>query len=552
LQKICRSAEKLALALGTRGLVNIQYLIYEDELYVIEVNPRASRTVPYISKVTNVPMVDIASRVMLGEKLADLGYGTGLYRTPPYYAVKVPVFSFEKLHDANSMLSPEMKSTGEVLGIGKTMAEALFKGLSGAGFTFPSGKAKREAGVLISVEESDYEESISLAKRFYDLGIKLYATSGTASTIETLGIAVESVSKEEIEDLMEGGALSYIVYTGAVKDGTVGDYIALHKRAMQLGVPCLTSLDTANALAEIIEGRFNGANTELVDINHMRPWRQKIHFAKMHACGNDYIFIENFDGAITCPESLCVGLCTPHYGIGGDGIVLIERSSVADAKMRIFNRDGSAGKMAGNSIRCVGKYLYDKGYVRSEYITVETAVGINRLRLYLRDGKVNTVTVDMGKADLSAKAIPAKTEAETMINYPLLIGDKTYTVTCVSVGNPHCVLFCDGIDGIDTEKMGTQFEYADIFPERINTEFVRVVNKTTLRMRVWERGNGETLACGTGACAAVVAAAENGFCAKGTDVTVKVRGGDLVVNYSDEHVLLSGNAVLVYEGDFEY
>ena len=148
LQKICRSAEKLALALGTRGLVNIQYLIYEDELYVIEVNPRASRTVPYISKVTNVPMVDIASRVMLGEKLADLGYGTGLYRTPPYYAVKVPVFSFEKLHDANSMLSPEMKSTGEVLGIGKTMAEALFKGLSGAGFTFPSGKAKREAGVL--------------------------------------------------------------------------------------------------------------------------------------------------------------------------------------------------------------------------------------------------------------------------------------------------------------------------------------------------------------------------------------------------------------------
>ncbi len=552
LHKICRSAEKLALALGTRGLVNIQYLIFEDELYVIEVNPRASRTVPYISKVTNVPMVDIASRVMLGEKLADLGYGTGLYRTPPYYAVKVPVFSFEKLHDANSILSPEMKSTGEVLGIGKTMAEALFKGLCSAGFTFPEGQRRGSAGVLISVEESDYEESISLAKRFYDLGIRLYATTGTAAAIANLGIDVESVEKEEIDALMEGGKLSYIIYTGAVKDSTVGDYIALHKRAMQLGVPCLTSLDTANALAEIIEGRFNCHNTELVDINAMRPWRQKIRFAKMHSCGNDYIFIENFDGKITCPESLCVSLCTPHYGIGGDGIVLIEKSSKADAKMRMFNRDGSEGKMAGNSIRCIGKYLYDKGYVRSEYISVETASGISRLRLYLRDGKVSTVTVDMGKASLAVAALPAKTEQETLVNYPLCVGDKTYNVTCVSVGNPHCVLFCDSIDAIDTAALGPQFEYADVFPERINTEFVRVVNKTTLRMRVWERGNGETLACGTGACAAVVAAAENGLCAKDTDVTVKVRGGDLIVRYTDDRVLLSGSAVMVYEGEFEY
>ncbi len=552
LKKICRSAEKLALALKTKGLVNIQYLIYENELYVIEVNPRASRTVPYISKVTNVPMVDLASRVMLGEKLADLGYGTGLYRTPPYYAVKVPVFSFEKLHDANSILSPEMKSTGEVLGIGKTMAEALFKGLSAAGFTFPTEKERQNAGVLISVEESDYDESVALAKRFYDLGIPIYATCGTAAEIRTLGIDVKSAEKEEIEPLMEKGELSYIVYTGAVKDGTVGDYIALHKRAMQLGVPCLTSLDTAGALAEIIEGRFNGANTELVDINGMRPWRKKISFAKMHSCGNDYIFIENFDGTITCPESLCVNLCTPHYGVGGDGIVLMEQSSVADVKMRVFNRDGSEGGMAGNSIRCVGKYLYDKGYVRSESISVETAGGINRLRLYIRDGKVSTVTVDMGRAELHSEKIPVKSETETVINYPIKINEEKYNITCVSMGNPHCVLFCDGIDAIPLSDIGPRFEYADIFPERVNTEFVRVVNKTTLRMRVWERGNGETLACGTGACAAVVAAAENGFCEKNTDVTVKLRGGDLMVNYSDERILLTGNAVMVYEGTFEY
>jgi len=554
LQKICRCSEKLALALGTKGLVNIQYLIYEDELYVIEVNPRASRTVPYISKVTNVPMVDLATRVMLGARLADLGYGTGLYRTPPYSAVKVPVFSFEKLNDANSILGPEMKSTGEVLGIGKTMAEALFKGLSAAGMAVPSRGS--HAGVLISVEENDYQEILSLAKRFSDLGMKLYATSGTAATISQMGVDVVSVRNaaeaSDITDLMEGGSISYIIYTGAVKDATMGDYIALHRRAMQLGIPCLTSLDTANALAEIIESRFTGDNTELVDINAMRTWRQRIHFAKMHSCGNDYIFVENFDGSITCPESLCVGLCAPHYGIGADGLVLIEKSTVADARMRSFNRDGSEGRMAGNNIRCVAKYLYDKGYVRSEYMSVETGSGVYRMKLYLRDGKVNSVCVDMGKADMLAANVPVNLDKQTVIDEPVVIGDKDYRITCLSVGNPHCVVFDDGIDGLDLAKIGPQFEYANIFPERINTEFVRVVNRTNLRMRVWERGNGETLACGTGACAAVIAAAENGLCDKGVDVIVKLRGGDLTVNYTDDRVLLTGSAVMVFEGEFEY
>ncbi len=326
LHKIADVSEKLALALGTQGLVNIQYLIYENELYVIEVNPRASRTVPYISKVTGVPMVDLASRVMLGARLADLGYGTGLYRTPPYCAVKVPVFSFEKLNDANSILGPEMKSTGEVLGIGKTTAEALYKGLTAAGFKVP-GKGKK-AGVLLSVEENDYQEVLSLAKQFYDLGIALYATGGTAEAIASLGIPVTAVANASESDaiirLMESGALNYVIYTGAVKDATMGDFIALHRRAMQLGIPCLTSPDTASALAQIIASGFNLDNTELVDINAMRPWQQTVHFAKMHSCGNDYIFIENFDGAITCPESLCVSLCDRHYGIGADGIVLIE------------------------------------------------------------------------------------------------------------------------------------------------------------------------------------------------------------------------------------
>jgi len=556
LQKICDCSEKLALAMETKGLVNIQYLIFDNELYVIEVNPRASRTVPYISKVTNVPMVDIASKVMLGEKLKNLGYGTGLYRTPPYFAVKVPVFSFEKLNDVNSILGPEMKSTGEVLGIGKSMSEALFKGLTAAGFTVPSSHMDKDAGVLISVEENDYQEIISIAKRFYDLGITLYATTGTADAISRAGITVTSVANatenDEIWTLMESGRIDYIVYTGAVKDATVGNYIKLHRRAMQLGIPCLTSLDTSNALVDIIESRFNIFNTELVDINSMRLWRQKITFSKMHSCGNDYIYIENFDNKLTCPESLCVSLCASHFGIGGDGIVLIEKSTVADAKMRTFNRDGTEGKMAGNSIRCVAKYLYDKGYVRSEYISVETISGIYFMRLYLRDGKVNSVSVNMGKADMVAANLPAKVTVEKMVNYPITVGRDECKVTCLSVGNPHCVVFVNALDAIDVSDIGPQFECLPIFPERINTEFVRVINDTTLRMRVWERGNGETLSCGTGACAAVVAAVENGYCDMGKDITVKLPGGDLIVNYTDEEIILTGNAVMIYEGIFEY
>ena len=273
-EKICDISTKLALALGTKGLVNIQYLIFDNELYVIEVNPRASRTIPYISKVTGVPMVDLASRVMLDEPLKDLGFGTGLYKAPPYCAIKVPVFSFEKLNDADSILGPEMKSTGEVLGIGITKAEALFKGLSAAGFHLPTAREKDKTGVLLSVEDEDFPDAIAVAKRCYDRGIAVYATKDTARAISAVGIHVTPVADPKISDeifgLMENGSVNYIIYTGAVKDDTVGDYTALHRRAMVLGIPCMTSLDTANALMDILGSRFTLENTELVDINCMR------------------------------------------------------------------------------------------------------------------------------------------------------------------------------------------------------------------------------------------------------------------------------------------
>ena len=556
LEQIIECSEKLALSLGTKGLVNIQYLIYENELYVIEVNPRASRTIPYISKVTGVPMVELATKIMIGHSLQSLGYGTGLYKVPPYFAVKVPVFSFQKLNDVNSALGPEMKSTGEVLGMGKTIEEALFKGLLSAGFKIDHEAAQKQQGVFITVNKNDRFEVVKLAKKFDDLGIKIYATKQTAKEISGLGIDVEIVNKlnedNSILELLETGKINYIIYTGKSDKKSISDYIRLHNRAMQLSIAVLTSLDTANALADIIASRYNQRNTELVDINHMRKTREKLKFSKMQGTGNDYIFFENFDGRITCPESLSIAFSDRHYGIGADGLVLIEKSTAADAKMRVFNLDGSEGKMAGNCIRCVGKYLYDNGIVNRKNITIETASGIKELRLYTINNQVSSVRVNMGKAVLASKEIPVLSEADKVINEPIQIGENNYAITCVSMGNPHCVVLCEKVDAVNVSQIGPLFEYDKHFPERVNTEFIRIVNRRTLKMRVWERGNGETWACGTGACAAVVAAVENGFCDKGHDITVKLKGGDLVVNYSDDAVYLTGNARLIYKGEIEY
>jgi carbamoyl-phosphate synthase large subunit len=552
LKTIVDCSEKLALSLKTQGLINIQYLIYENELYVIEVNPRASRTVPYISKVTGVPMVDLATRVMVGQPLKSLGYGTGLYRQPPYVAVKVPVFSFEKLTDANASLSPEMKSTGEVLGLGKSMQEALFKGLVSAGYQV--GKATR-GGILISVNRRDQPEVVHIARKLDDLGYTLYATDRTAFEISQLGTDVEVVGKlgqdNRVFQLLEAGKIDYIILTGSTEPEYIRDFIRLNHRAVQLGIPCLTSLDTAAALADILASHYTQQNTELVDICHLREKRQKLSFAKMQTCGNDYIFLKNFDGEITCPESLCIALCDRYTGIGADGLVLMEKSEKADARMRMFNRDGTEGSMAGNALRCMGKYLYDNGIVKQDVLTIETDSGVKTVRLYTINGKVTSASVSMGCAKLDLTALHLNIPPKQAVDYPVQIGGKTYSITCVDMGNPHCVVFCPRVDAVDVAQVGPLFEHAAYFPDRMNTEFVRVVNANTIKMRVWERGSGETMACGTGACAAVVAAVANHMCEKGHDITVKARGGDLVVNYTDDEVVLSGDTKLVYEGVVE-
>ncbi|MDO4270039.1 MAG: diaminopimelate epimerase [Eubacteriales bacterium] len=279
----------------------------------------------------------------------------------------------------------------------------------------------------------------------------------------------------------------------------------------------------------------------------------KLSFTKMHGCGNHYIYFNCFDQTVPEPEALSVRLSEAHFGIGGDGIILISPSDKADAQMRIFNADGSEGKMCGNGIRCVGKYLYDNGMVRGRTeITVDTLSGVKTLALTVSGGKMETARVDMGAAILAPRDIPVDLDGGAVIGAPLVVDEKVYHITCVSMGNPHCVVFMDeDIDGLDLTRIGPKFERHSLFPERVNTEFVNALPDGSLKMRVWERGSGETWACGTGACAVGVAACLTGRAEKGKEITVHLRGGDLTVQYTDKTVYMTGAATTVFEGEIE-
>ncbi len=277
----------------------------------------------------------------------------------------------------------------------------------------------------------------------------------------------------------------------------------------------------------------------------------KLRFTKMHGCGNDYVYVNCFEEEVKDPVSLSIAISDRHFGVGGDGLVLICPSDRADAKMRMFNADGSEGKMCGNAIRCVGKYLYDHGIVRKTTVTIETLSGIKTLELFLKDGKVDSAQVNMGPAILIPSEIPVNLPGEQAVAVPVKIAGEEHTITCVSMGNPHCIVFGGDPYELDLPKIGPLFENDPLFPERVNTEFIEVLDDHTLNMRVWERGSGETWACGTGACAAAVAAVLNGFCKKGKDISVRLRGGKLTIRYTDEAVFMTGKATEVFHGEWD-
>lgn len=279
----------------------------------------------------------------------------------------------------------------------------------------------------------------------------------------------------------------------------------------------------------------------------------RISFVKMHGCANDYIYIDCLKTTIENPNELAKVMSPRHFSIGSDGLVLICPSDVADFKMRMFNLDGSEGKMCGNAIRCVGKYVYDSGYTTSTELSIETLSGIKYLSLHVVNGKVQTVSVKMGQAKLSKDDVPVISDTDTVVSKTVSIAGGSYSITCVSMGNPHCITYVEDVKCLDLEKIGPKFEFDPMFPERVNTEFIHVIDRTTLDMRVWERGSGETWACGTGACAAAVSSVLNGYCDYDAPITIHLLGGDLKITVDhDLNVLMEGPATKVYEGVYEY
>ncbi|HOQ01855.1 MAG TPA: diaminopimelate epimerase [Acetivibrio clariflavus] len=274
-------------------------------------------------------------------------------------------------------------------------------------------------------------------------------------------------------------------------------------------------------------------------------------FTKMQGLGNDYIYVNCFTEKMADPSKMAKILSDRHFGIGSDGLVLIMPSETCDFKMRMFNSDGSEAEMCGNAIRCVGKYVYDNGLTQKTVIKIETLAGIKILDMKVENGKVAMVRVDMGEPVLQPALIPVKSEGELFISQPVLIDGKEFKVTCVSMGNPHAVTYVEDIDKFPLDIIGPKMENDSLFPKRINAEFVQVLDSKTLKMRVWERGAGETLACGTGACATLVSSVLNGVsdrCA-----VVKLLGGDLIIewNENDNHVYMTGPATKVFDGEIE-
>ena len=279
---------------------------------------------------------------------------------------------------------------------------------------------------------------------------------------------------------------------------------------------------------------------------------RKLKFTKMHGTGNDYVYVNCFEETVDNPEELAVRVSDRHFGIGSDGLILITPSDVADVRMKMYNLDGSEGMMCGNGIRCVAKYAYDRGIAKKQTMTVETKSGIKTLEITDKDGKAEYIAVNMGKAILKPSLIPVNDDGEDFIAREVEVNGNKYIITCVSMGNPHAVIFTTGVDELDLDEIGPYFENHPLFPERINTEFVEVIDDHTLKMRVYERGSGETLSCGTGTCATVVAAVLNGFCKRNEEVTVQIRGGELKDTYMDDgSVIMRGTGTFVFDGEIE-
>ena len=546
-QRLIEVTRQIALELGTLGLINIQYIVYHNEVYVIEANPRASRTVPYISKVTGVPMVDLAVRAMLGEKDSRHGLRHGAVPAKPVLRGQGAVLLLRETGGCRYSPRPGDEVHRRSAGHRHEPAGGHLQGLVAAGY-----KMRHQGGILVSVRDKDKPEAIDCARKFAKLGFNIFATPGTARAMQEHGLYAAVVKKEAQEKMLEMGRVQYVISTSNKGRLPQLESVRMRRKAVERGIPLFTSLDTANALANALTSRYSLGNVELVDINNMRTKHKKLTFTKMRGTGNDYLYFDCFDQTVESPESLAVRLSNRRTGVGSDGIVLIMPSTIADAKMRMFNADGTEGSVAGNALRCVCKYLYENGHVRKDEMAVETGSGVKTAKLFIREDQVFSVLVDMGCPQFAPAKIPVKLDGDRVMMRPVFLAGEKREISCVSMGNPHVVIFVEDVNRIPLEQVGPQIETDSLFPERVNVSFAQIVDKNDIVMRVWGAWYRRNGGMRHGRVRGGSRGSRKRLLHPRWDIDVRLPGGTLVVRYQEDgKVWLTGDANTDFTGTIE-
>ena len=508
-EAMIKKSTEIALKLEVRGLLTIRFINYNNDLYIKEVSPVVSGNIPFISKITGLPVVSYASRVMLGQNLEDMGLHQGLYSVPPYFAVKYPVYNSEH------------KQRGQVLGLSSIKKESVYKGLIASGNTMSSS-----GNVLFNIQKPDEHELPLLAQKFNSLGFTLYATEENVRILNEFNIKAKPFDTNNIEE-----KLDYIITSTSTGFKTY----ALDKK-----IPCITSFDIADSVAECLSLGFSPENTQLINIRNLHEKEQKMHFEKYDCTGSDCILINADKYNIYNPVAFAVKLCDRKTSIGAEKLIIVKKSDKAEFSMQVYSSNGELQNHYGNEIRAVAKYVNDNQLLKSPYantVSVETPGGIQSVTLYKNNNEVSSVEFSM------------KLPEEAPQNITVCAEGLNYSATKVFFETDNCVLFSNFVDMVDVQKNGPVFEKNEVFAQGADVEFVRVVSPNRIKMRVWQKGRGEAQSSTSGAVAAVIASVINGFCKKNQEISVEMPGGNLTVKYTDEGVTLTGGVSCLFQGE---
>jgi carbamoyl-phosphate synthase large subunit len=508
-EMMIKKSSEIALKLEVRGLLTIRFINYNNDLYVKEVSAVVSANIPFISKITGLPVVSLASRVMLGQSLEEVGIKTQIHSVPPYFAVKYPVYDYKR------------QNHGQVLGLSSIKKEAIYKGLIASGNTMSS-----KGNILFNIQKSDIQKLPPVAKKFESLGFNLYASEENIPVLNEFGIKAGTFTSGNFEE-----KLDYIITSSAT---------GFKSYSIDKKIPCITSFDIADSVADCLLLGFSPENTQLINIRNLFDSEQKMHFEKYDCTGDDYIILNADDYNIYNPCAFAVKLCNRKTSIGAEKLIIVKKAKTADFSMEVYSSKGELQTQYGNEIRAVAKYVNDNNLLSSQNtrtVSIETKAGVQNVTLYKNNNKVSSVELFMHLPESAPQNITVCAEG------------LNYNAVKVLFERDNCVLFSNYVDMVDVEKNGPVFERNEAFPDGADIQFVKVESPNKIKMRSWQMGTGEVQSSPSGAVAAVIASVINGYCKKNQEISVELPGGVLTVKYTDDGVSLTGGVSCLFQGE---